>query len=222
MFAGHIGAALAIGRVDRQVGIGRLIAASLLIDLLLWSFILLGWESVAIPDNYTETHQPLFTFPLSHSLLAALIWSTLAGVVAYLGYSARKGLSLRAALMVFAAALSHWLLDFTVHHPQISLLGDTSFKVGLGLWDNMPIALLFESAILLAGLYLFIFGANISSAKKAGLIALCLFILAFTIIGMTIAPPPPSGTAMATSSIVMILIICMLAEWLGKEREVSC
>ncbi|WP_290702793.1 hypothetical protein [Amphritea sp.] len=219
MFAGHIGAALAIGRLDRDVGLGSLIAASLFIDLLLWSFILLGWESVAIPENFTDTHQPAFIFPFSHSLSAAIIWSTLAGAVVFLWYSERKGLSLRAVFMISVAVLSHWLLDFTVHNSQIPLLAGTSFKVGLGLWDNMTLALLFESFIMLAGLYLFLDGANTSLPKKIALSILCLLILSFTIIGMTIAPPPPSAMAMAESSIIMILIICVLAGWLGKENQ---
>ncbi|BBB26910.1 hypothetical protein [Amphritea japonica] len=218
MFAGHIGAALAIGKLDRKVGLGPLIAASLLIDLLLWAFILLGWESVAIPENFTETHQPSFIFPFSHSLSAAIIWSALAGVVAFLWYSERKGLHLRAVFMISIAVLSHWLLDFTVHNPQLPLLGEASFKVGLGLWDNMPIALLFESFILVAGLFLFLSGANISGAKKIALSILCLTTLAFTIAGMTIAPPPPSAMAMAESSIIIIAVICVLAGWLGKEK----
>jgi hypothetical protein len=218
MFAGHIGAALAIGRLDRDVSLGSLIAASLLIDLLLWSFILLGWESVVIPENFTETHQPSFTFPFSHSLSAAIIWSTLAGSVAFLWYSERKGVSLRAVFMISVAVFSHWLLDFTVHNAQIPLLADTSFKVGLGLWDNMTIALLFESFIMLAGLYLFLDGANIALPKKIALSTLCLLILGFTIIGMTVAPAPPSAMAMAGSSLIMILVICVLAGWLGKAK----
>ena len=81
MFAGHIGTALAIGRAERAVNVGVFIAAALLLDFLLWLFVLLGWESVAIPANFANAHQPEFVFPYSHGLLASLIWSALAAIV---------------------------------------------------------------------------------------------------------------------------------------------
>jgi hypothetical protein len=44
MFAGHVGAGLAIALAERRVNVGVVIAAALLLDLLLWLFVLLGWE----------------------------------------------------------------------------------------------------------------------------------------------------------------------------------
>jgi hypothetical protein len=70
MFAGHIGAALAIGRAERRVSVGVFVAAALLLDFH-WLFVLLGWESVAIPAAFANTHQPEFVFPYSHGLLAS-------------------------------------------------------------------------------------------------------------------------------------------------------
>ena len=45
MFAGHVGAALVIGRAERRVNVGVFIAAALLLDLLLWLFIA-HWISI--------------------------------------------------------------------------------------------------------------------------------------------------------------------------------
>jgi len=45
MFAGHIGVALAAARAEGRVNVGMFAAASLLLDILLWLFILFGWES---------------------------------------------------------------------------------------------------------------------------------------------------------------------------------
>ena len=80
MFAGHIGAALAIGRAARRVNIGVFMLAALLLDVVLWLFVLLGWESVVIPPTSATTHQAEFVFPFSHGLVASLAWSVLAGV----------------------------------------------------------------------------------------------------------------------------------------------
>ncbi len=217
MFAGHIGAALAIGRVERRVNIGAFVFAALLLDVVLWLFILFGWEIVTIPGNFAATHQPAFVFPYSHGLLAAIAWSLLAGVATYLWYPQLGAGRYRAAALVGMVVFSHWLLDVLVHIPELPLVGESSAKVGLGLWQIMPIALVVEAFIALAGLWLFLGGAILSRGKKLWLSVLALATLAFTIAGMTVAPPPPSVTAMASSSLVTIVIVCALVGWLGRR-----
>jgi TRAP-type C4-dicarboxylate transport system permease small subunit len=56
MFAGHIGAGLAIGRLERRINVGVFIFAAVLIDFMLWLFVLFGWESVTIPADFAATH----------------------------------------------------------------------------------------------------------------------------------------------------------------------
>jgi len=114
------------------------------------------------------------------------------------------------------AVFSHWLLDALVHAPELPLAGASSAKAGLGLWASMPVALAVEALITLAGLWLFVAGAKLSRAKKLGIAVFTLLTLAFTIAGMTVAPPPPSVTAMASSSLVAIVVACALLGWLGK------
>ena len=80
----------------------------------------------------------------------------------------------------------------------------------------MPLALTVEGLIVAAGLWLFMPGAPISRAKKGGLCALGVLILAFTVVGMTVAPAPPSVAAMAISSLITVLFVVALACWLGK------
>ncbi|MBN1007445.1 hypothetical protein [Amphritea pacifica] len=218
MLAGHIGVALALCRLDRRVNPGALVAAALFLDLLLWSFVLLGWESVTIPDNYNDKHQLKFNFSYSHSLSAALIWSVMSGAAAFLWYSEFRGVGQRAVFMVSVAVFSNWLLDFTVHNLDLCLLGDASLKMGLKFWDNMPVILLIEAGIVLAGLLLFLYGARISSARVVGMTLLCVLALAITVITMTIAPPPSSEVLLAQGSLVMILSICLLSGWLGRQQ----
>ena len=216
MFAGHVGAALAIGRAERRVNVGMFISAALLLDVLLWLLVLLGWESATIPANFGSTHQAEFVFPYSHGLLASLAWSALASVAVLLWYPRLSERKLRAAALIGAAVFSHWLLDALVHVPEMPLVGANSTKVGLGLWQSMPVALVVEALIVVAGLCLFVPGASLSRAKRLGLTALSLFILAFTVAGMTVAPPPPSVVAMAASSLATIIAVCALAFRLGK------
>lgn len=216
MFAGHVGAAMAIGRAERRVNLGALVFAAVFLDFALWLFVLLGWESVTIPVNFIATHQPEFVFPYSHGLLASIGWSALAGIATFLWYPRLSQAKVRAAALVAAAVFSHWLLDALVHAPELPVAGASSGKVGLGLWQTMPVALAVEAFIALVGLYLFLSGASLSRAKKFWLAALSILILAFTVVGMTVAPPPPSVVAMAASSLVTIIVVCALAYWLGR------
>jgi hypothetical protein len=216
MLAGHVGAALAIGRAERRVNVGAFILAAVLLDVVLWVLVLLGSESVTIPADFADTHQARFVFPYSHSLLAGIGWSALAGVAAFFWYPHLAPAKARAAALIAAAVFSHWLLDALVHAPELPIAGADSAKVGLGLWDTMPVAIAVEAIIAVAGLCLFVAGASLSRARKVGLSVLCLLVLALTVAGMTVAPPPPSATAMAASALVTLAVICVLAGWLGK------
>jgi hypothetical protein len=216
LFAGHVGVALAIGRIERRVNVGLFVTAALLLDYLLWLFILVGWESVNIPDDFVATRQPHFMFPYSHGLMAAGGWSAVAGVLTLLLYPYLKDAKWRAAALVAGATFSHWLLDVLVHRSELPLIGNTSATVGLALWNNMPTALAVEAAIVAFGLYLFLPKSGLALGKSIALGILILIVLMFTIIGMTIAPPPPSASAMAGSSLVALVVVCGLIAWLGR------
>ena len=217
MFAGHVGAALAIARVEKRVNVGVFVGAALLLDLVLWLLVLLGLESVAIPSNFTSTHQPEFVFPYSHGLLAGVLWSAVAGAAAFLACLDRPALKWRAAVLIAAAVVSHWLLDALVHRPEMPLTGGTSRMVGLALWDSLYAALGVEALVVVVGLCLFVPGSGLSRSRSVTLTVLTLVILVFTIAGMTFAPPPPSALAMAGTSLVTLGVVCALFCWLGRR-----
>ena len=217
MFAGHIGVGLALGRVERRVNVGAFVAAALLLDVVLWLFVLVGWESVTIPADFGSTHQPEFVFPYSHGLAASLVWSALAAAGAWVAYARLGPARVRAAMLVAVAVFSHWLLDVVVHRAELPLGGATSQAVGFALWDRMSIALSVEAAIVVLGMVLFIPGSGLPRTRSVALAALSLVILAFTVVGMTLAPPPPSALAMAGSSLLTLLVVCALFAWLARR-----
>ncbi len=221
MFAGHIGAALVVGRAERRVNIGVFAFAAMWLDFVLWIFVLASWESVTIPANFASTHQAQYVFPYSHGLLASIGWSVLAGVVAFAWLRRHTAWRTRAAVLVAAAVFSHWLLDALVHVPELPLAGATSTKVGLGLWQSMPVAMAVEGMIVALGLWLFLPGAALPQARMLGLLALCVVVYLLTIAGMTIAPAPPSVTAMAASSLATIVAVSAVLGWLGRFRSSS-
>jgi hypothetical protein len=217
MFAGHVGAALAIGRGEPQINAGIFVFAALLLDVLLWIFVLLGWESVTIPADFASTHQAAFVFPWSHGLLASIAWSALAALAVLLWYRRSGDWRCGAALLVGAAVFSHWLLDALVHIPELPLWSAGSPKVGLGLWRNMTAALIIEGLLVIVGLCFYLPGAWLTGARKLGLAALVILLLAFTVVGMTVAPAPPSAQAMAGASLAVLIAVCALVCWLGRR-----
>jgi membrane-bound metal-dependent hydrolase YbcI (DUF457 family) len=216
MFAGQVGVGLAIGRAERRVNVGLFVAAALLLDMVLWLLVLLGWESVAIPSNFASTHQAEFVFPYSHSLAAALVWSVLAATGAWAVCARLDPARVRVALLIAAAAFSHWVLDVLVHRPEMPLAGATSHRVGLGLWNNMPAALVVEAAIVMLGMFLFIPRSRLPRGRSVAIAVSSVVILVFTVVGSTLAPPPPSGLAMAGSSLVTLIAVCALVARLGR------
>ena len=216
MFAGHVGAGLAIGRVERRVNVGLFVAAALFLDMILWLFVLLGWESVAIPSNFASTHQAMFVFPFSHSLASSVVWSVLAAAGAWAVCAHLGPARVRIALLIAAAVFSHWLLDLLVHRPELPLAGATSPMVGLGLWNSMPVALVAEGAVVVLGMILFISSGGLPRSRSVAIAVLSLVVLVFTVLGMTLAPPPPSEVAMAGSSLVALVAVCALVAWLGR------
>ena len=71
--------------------------------------------------------------PWSHGLLMSIVWSVLAGAIAYLFYRDR-----RTGIVVGLLVFSHWVLDLIVHLPDLPLLLDGSPLVGFGLWGSGP------------------------------------------------------------------------------------
>ena len=215
MLAGHIGMALALGRVERRVNVAVLVAAALLLDIALWLFVLIGWESVTIPSNFASTRQPEFTFPYSHSLVGSIAWSLLAAAGAWVACGRQGSARLSTAMLVAAAVFSHWLLDALVHRAEMPLLGATSRMVGFALWDHLSIALLVEAAIVVLGIVLFVPDSGLPRARSTALVILSLVVLLFTVVGMTVAPPPPSSFAMAASSLGTLVVVGVLFAWLA-------
>src|SRR5207253_951249 len=68
-------------------------------------------------------------YPYSHSLFALIVWGALFGSL----YKAKTG-DKRAGLVIALLVVSHWVLDFVTHRPDIQLYPGGA-KLGLGRWN---------------------------------------------------------------------------------------
>ena len=214
MFIGHLGAGLALKKMDRTTNLGLFMASVMLLDFLLWIFVLLKIEFVTIPENYSQIHYLLFQFPFSHSLVASLCWSVLVFVLIKL--ISKKNLT--AGLMALGV-FSHFVFDFIAHPPRIPLMGEDSMKMGLSLWNIMPLELSLEFIILAAGMYAHLSVTTTSTAGgKYGLIVLMIFLVIAAFTGQLLGPAPQSSSQVALSSIFTIVITVLLTFYLDRKR----
>jgi hypothetical protein len=132
MGPGHFGVAFAAKTVAPKAPLWALLVASETLDLLSFGFMAAGIENAGVSQSsVTQGVQILSpaSIPWSHGLFMSLVWSALAGGIAYLLLHDRPA-SAAIGLVVF----SHWVLDFIVHLPDLPLFFAGSPKVGLGMW----------------------------------------------------------------------------------------
>src|SRR5215467_12383703 len=127
MFIGHFGLGFGAKRAAPAVSLGTLFIACQFADLLWPILVLLGYEQVEIqPGATVMTPLDFISYPYSHSLLALCIWGALFGA-AYL--FVRRGRA--AAAVTLALVVSHWVLDYVTHRPDMPLTLSGSTRVGL-------------------------------------------------------------------------------------------
>ena len=212
MFVGHLGAGLAAKRLAPEMGLGVLFLAATWLDALLWVFVLLGLESVHCPSAAGAARYPTFTFPYSHGLVASLAWSAVA-----FGLVRVAGRSLGAALVVGATVFSHYVLDVLVHVAGLPLLGNASYRLGLGLWRHTGAELAVECGLGGVGWWLYCgTRRSVGGARRWGLAAVMTVSALLTIGGALATGPPPAPATMAVVSLLTIGVLTALAFWLDR------
>jgi membrane-bound metal-dependent hydrolase YbcI (DUF457 family) len=214
MFLGHFGVAFAAKKVAPQVSLGTTILAAELLDAIWPVLVLAGVETVEVSPGITRVNPLDFvSYPWSHSLAMALVWSALLAAIYWL---IRRNAA--NALWIAALVASHWVLDWIVHRPDLPLYpGDVS-RHGLGLWDNVPVTLVLELGLFAAGIYFYV--RSTRALDRIGTLAFWAFVatLLFAYAGATFGPPPPSPQVVATSGLAGYLM-ALWGWWIDRHRE---
>jgi hypothetical protein len=177
------------------------------LDIVFATLILFGVENLRITPGYTESNPyDLYDMPFSHSLGAALAWTLMVGVIA-LTFSSRAAFAIALAGAVF----SHWILDVPVHVHDLPILGNTTMKLGLGLWKHRWITVALELAILFSGWFIYHRTANAKrwSAKQA----VFILFLAIVAVATPFFPTPVSERAFAWLALATYAVLAALARW---------
>jgi hypothetical protein len=182
MFVGHIALAYAAKRIRPEVSLGWYYAAVSALDLIWPVLLLIGVEHVDLTTRSTIFMGiTLSSIPWSHSLIMSLVW----GIV-LAGLARSFGVTRRAAPLLVALVMSHWVLDYVTHAPDMPLWpGGATY--GLALWDHVKATYLIEGAMWVGGIAIYM-----SVRRPVGWQGWVGF-LSFVLVSTALWLPGPSG-----------------------------
>ena len=218
MFLGHYGVALALKRAEPKLSLGTLFVAVQLADLLWGAFILLGWEHARIVAGFTAvTPIEFLDYPISHSLVAAIVWGLVAAALYYSWPTRDTTHHWQAAAIVGLAVFSHYPLDVLVHVADLPIAGNDSPKLGLGLWNNPTATIIVELLVFGIGLALYVTLRSHRHPVRFVRLGVLVLVLVATYLASVYGPLPPSMTVVAVSDIVFLVGVAALAAWADRR-----
>ncbi|HSP67554.1 MAG TPA: hypothetical protein VLN48_07495 [Bryobacteraceae bacterium] len=214
MFIGHIAVGFASKRLAPQASMGALMAAPMALDLLWPLFLLAGWEQVRIdPGNTAFTPLDFVSYPYSHSLAMSIVWAALFALIYRVATRYAGG-----AWVIAAAVVSHWVLDFVTHRPDLPLYPGGTARLGLGLWNSVSGTIAVESAMFAAAVW--VYASSTRARDRVGSYGFWAFValMVASYVANAFGPPPPSAEFLARFSLGMWLIP-LWAWWFDRHRE---
>jgi hypothetical protein len=142
----------------------------------------------------------------------SMVWG---GVLAAVARAAKVPAS--ASLPLVLLVVSHWVLDFVSHAPDMPLWPGDSPKFGLALWNSLPATFIVEGAIWIAGVALYL-QARAGKGERPG-VGFWSFVVVSTVMWATspFSPVPPSITAVGWFAMIGWIVIPW-AVWADRNR----
>ncbi|HVD91963.1 MAG TPA: hypothetical protein VNC21_06765 [Vicinamibacterales bacterium] len=216
MFIGHFALGLAAKRATPRVSLAVLFAAAQLADLLWPVFVAIGLEQVRIdPGNTAFTPLDFVSYPYSHSLLMLVVWGVL---LAFVCRPFARGR--RAFVIITALVVSHWLLDFVTHRPDMPLYPGGG-KVGLGLWNSIPATIAVEVPMFMAGIWMYTRVTHPRDAVGRWAFGALVVTLLLIYVANIFSPPPPSVKALWIVALSGGLAFLLWSRWADAHRDVA-
>ena len=209
MFIGHYSVAYAAKTIAPKAPLAAYFLAVQALDVLFSVFVLGGVEHMEIVHKYTS-YNPyrLYDMPITHSLVGSLAWAVAVGIVA-----AVVRLPRRESLWLGLAVFSHFILDLPVHTPDLSIAGNDTVKLGLGLWNNVPVVLALELLLLLGGWMLFSRSKRSDTTFPKQRNRIFLGVLVLLTIMTPFTPDPASPAAFAVQALVLYGALAWASAW---------
>ena len=213
MFIGHFGVGLAAKKAAPAVSLGTLVLSVQLLDLIWPVLLILGVEHVRITPGITAFNpMDFYDYPISHSLLTVVCWGVLFGGIYYAIRRYARG-----AWILAAGVVSHWLLDFVAHRPDLPITPWMTTNVGLGLWNSVPATMIIEFLLFAAGIFLYT-RATVPK-DRTGTIAFWAFsgFLVIFWLASILGPPPPDQRMLGWGGLALWLFVPW-GYWIDRHR----
>jgi len=213
MFIGHYSVAYAAKAVAPKAPLAAYFLAVQALDVLFSIFVLSGIEHMEIVHKYTS-YNPyrLYDMPITHSLVGSLGWAVAVAIVAMLVRLPR-----RESLVLGLAVFSHFLLDLPVHTPDLSIAGNDTAKLGLGLWNNVPLVIALELLLLVGGWVLFSRSKRSDATFPKQRNRIFLGVLALLTIVTPFMPDPASPAVFAVQALLLYCVLAWASAWSAGE-----
>jgi hypothetical protein len=150
----------------------------------------------------------------SHSLAADILWAAIIAAIYFWWKRNSAG-----AWILFAAVLSHWLLDFASHPPDMPLAPGIDRYYGLGLWSSVPATIIVEGLMWLLAIAAYIFGTRSSRSAKFVFWGGAA-ILTLSWLGNIAGPPPSNLGVIGFSSLTFFSLTVAWAYWVERLNGV--
>jgi membrane-bound metal-dependent hydrolase YbcI (DUF457 family) len=215
VFVGHFAVGFLAKRVAPKVSLGTLILAAALSDVLWILFFPAGLEKVEIqPGLMVANSLNLVYIPFSHSLLMDAVWGAIFAGIYFLIRRDTHG-----AWIIFAAVLSHWILDVATHRPDMPLAPGLETRLGLGLWNSRANTFIVEGGLWFGAVLLYV-AATRPSSRLGSIVfwAMIALLSALWVISLR-GDPPPSLSQLAIVNTVFFLIVLAWAYWMNRNRR---
>ena len=206
--------ALATKGVAPKTPLPVLILAAQLLDVLWGIFLMAGFEHASIEPGFTAVSPlNLYDFPYSHSLAAALVWAAVFGGAYFFIQGDSWG-----GWAVAALVLSHWVLDFIVHRPDLLLFPGGTEPFGYYLWNSVKQTLLVEGAIFFLGIVFYLGTTRATDLTGSLSFWALMLLLGLLWLGSIYGPPPPSMTVVAVTTLAGFFVILLWTWWIERHR----
>ena len=122
-----------------------------------------------------------------------------------------------ARLLIGALVPTHWVLDVIAHRPDMPIYPGGP-KLGLGMWNSVPLTLFVEFVLFAAGIAMYL--KTTCAADRTGNLALwsLLGLLGVLYLASVFGPPPPSVKVLAGSAMAIWLTVPWAA-WADRHRR---
>lgn len=216
MFIGHFAVGFAGKRFAPRASLAALLLAALFADVLWPILVAIGAEEVRIAPGATAyTPLEFVSYPWSHSLLMLIIWGAL-----FAAYYRGKPDGRRTGLVLGLLVVSHWVLDWITHRPDMPLW-PRGPKLGLGLWNSVYGTMTVEIVMFVVGIW--IYASTTRARDRIGSIgwwALVVLLGGFYLFDSLSGSIPPSVSAIWMSALIATAIILAWAGWVDRHRDV--